>query len=152
MHKKRYTGFNLIELMITIAIIAILSTIAYASYSSSITRAKRVEGKSALFKAMQQEERFFTQHNRYIVFGKITSDPNASSFQWYSGDSATKSGYELSAAPCKDSAIQHCVEIMATPGTQNVDSHFQDSECEKFSLTSTGIKSFSGNGNKEQCW
>jgi type IV pilus assembly protein PilE len=33
-----------------------------------MTKAKRSEGKSALMKLMQQEERFYTQNNSYIVF------------------------------------------------------------------------------------
>jgi len=152
MKMNRQIGFSLIELMIAMAMVAILSTVAYASYSTSITKAKRAEAKAALYKAMQQEERFYTQNNSYIEFGQSSSDANASSFSWYSGDRAIRSAYELNAVACKDQKIQSCVEITATPGTANVDRHFQDNECGNFSLTSTGSKSFSGNGSKDQCW
>ena len=149
---SRLKGVSLIVLMFAIAIVSILSTVAYASYRSSITKAKRVEAKSAIFKAMQQEERFFTQNNRYANFGRESSDPNAAAFKWYSGETESKSSYELRALPCKDDEVQHCIEITAIPGTTNVDARFHDEECGSFSMTSTGHKSFSGAGNKEHCW
>jgi Tfp pilus assembly protein PilE len=62
--------------MTVIAIMGILSAMAYASYSSAMTKAKRSEGKSALMKLMQQEERFYTQNNSYIVFSQASSDAN----------------------------------------------------------------------------
>jgi type IV pilus assembly protein PilE len=76
--------------MTVIAIMGILSAIAYASYSSAMTKAKRSEGKSALMKLMQQEERFYTQNNSYIVFSQASSDANEIKFNWFSGDSARK--------------------------------------------------------------
>ena len=149
---RKLAGFSLIELLVTIAVVGILSTLALTTYSVSIKKAKRVEAKGALFKAMQQEERFFTQNNSYTEFGKSSTDPNASAFSWYSADSPHKSSYELNAVACKDSAIQYCVEIVAVPGSANVDRNFQDIECGKFSITSTGIKSFSGSASKDLCW
>ncbi|MGE3920959.1 MAG: pilin [Gammaproteobacteria bacterium] len=44
MKKKSLLGFNLIELMIVIAIIAILTAIALPQYQNYITRAKITEG------------------------------------------------------------------------------------------------------------
>jgi len=152
MKEKSVKGFTLIELVIAVAIVAVLSTIAYASYSSAVTRAKRSEGKNALLKMMQQEERFFTQNNRYIVFSKSSSDADTASFLWYSGDIAGKSSYELEATPCKEDDIKYCVLITAVPGSSNVDSHFQDTECGSFTLNSNGVKGYSGSGSKEQCW
>jgi len=145
-------GFSMVELLIALTIVAVLSTVAYASYSSSVTKAKYAEAKSALLKSMQQEEKFFTQNNRYIVFGKSSNDPDAESFQWYSGDVPNKSSYELNAAPCKDDDIKHCVLISAVPGSSNVDSRFQDQVCGSFTLNSNGVKGYTGRGSKEQCW
>lgn len=46
-------GFTLIEIMVVAVIVAILATIAYPSYQSSIRKAKRSEGHAALMQLMQ---------------------------------------------------------------------------------------------------
>ena len=45
--KKNQSGFTLIELMIVVAIVAILGAIAYPSYLDSVRKGKRAEGRTA---------------------------------------------------------------------------------------------------------
>lgn len=47
MNKKQY-GFTLMELMITIAIVGIISSIAVGTYTSYIMSSKRTDGRAAL--------------------------------------------------------------------------------------------------------
>ena len=57
------TGFTLIEVMITVAIIAILAAVAIPSYTDYITRSKIQEATSSLLSMRTKLEQFF-QDNR----------------------------------------------------------------------------------------
>lgn len=99
---------------------------------------------------MQQQERYYTLHNRYVAFGPDAVDADARLFRWYSGASAGRSAYEISGRACDNDTIEQCVQLVATPGTRRVDAHFRDSECEQLILTSTGERRATGPGPR--CW
>jgi type IV pilus assembly protein PilE len=58
-------GFTLIELMVVVAIIGILSAIAYPSYTESIAKSKRAEARAQLLEVGQFMQRFYSQNDRY---------------------------------------------------------------------------------------
>ena len=58
-------GFSLMELMIAVVVMAILTAVAYPSYSSYMASAKRAEAKAALLEAAQYMEREFTANGNY---------------------------------------------------------------------------------------
>jgi prepilin-type N-terminal cleavage/methylation domain-containing protein len=58
-------GFTLIELMIVVAIIGILASIAYPSYQESILKSRRADAKGALLGFANAMERHFTETNSY---------------------------------------------------------------------------------------
>ena len=148
--KSSSTGFTLIELMAVCAVVAILAAIAYPSYEDSIRRARRAEGRAALMQLMQQQERFYSQHNSYIEFSSSSTGENQKRFKWFSSNTAAGSAYEIDAAACKDETIRDCVLLTATPGTTRVNSNFRDVACGKLMLASTGLKTVSGPAT--DCW
>lgn len=61
----RSRGFTLIELMIVVAIVAVLAAFAYPTYRDSITKSRRAEARAQLMDATQFMQRFYSQNDRY---------------------------------------------------------------------------------------
>jgi len=68
-------GFTLIELMITVAVVAIIAAIAYPSYQEQIRKTRRSDAKAALMNAAAIMERHYTQFGQYG--GAVTIPPNS---------------------------------------------------------------------------
>ncbi|CAA0109372.1 Type II secretion system protein G [Zhongshania aliphaticivorans] len=64
---RRSQGFSLLELMITVAIIGIVASIAYPSYQESVAKSRRSEAANALFTAAQALERYYSSNGRYTT-------------------------------------------------------------------------------------
>ena len=61
----RNEGFTLVELMITVAILAVLAAVAIPMYSNYMNRAKQSDAIIALKAAQMAEEQFFSENNAY---------------------------------------------------------------------------------------
>ncbi len=64
---QRASGFTLIELMITLAVIGILSAIAYPSYQQYIQRGIRSQGQQFLTDLAQRQEQYFLDQRAYAT-------------------------------------------------------------------------------------
>lgn len=150
MNTRRSQGWTVLEVLIVLVIGMVLAAFSYPSYSQFVVRSKRVEGQAALQLLMQQQERYFSAHNSYIAFSSASTEPAEREFQWWSGASAASSAYEIEAMACDDDTIENCVQLIATPGTSQVDAHHEDDECGKLILTSSGQRLVTGQGVR--CW
>ena len=63
---KKFDGFTLIELMIVVAVVAILASVALPAYSDYITRGKIPEATSALAAKRVQMEQWFQDERTYV--------------------------------------------------------------------------------------
>ncbi len=97
-------GFTLIELMITVAIVAILAAIAYPSYTKYVQRGYRSEGIAMLNDAVARMERYYAQNNTYAVtnltaLGFASATPLSQTGRYQLSMAATATTYSFTAAP-----------------------------------------------------
>jgi type IV pilus assembly protein PilE len=60
--RRALGGFTLIEVMIVVAMIGFLATVALPSYQNSIRKARRADARSTLVTTAQLMERYATEH------------------------------------------------------------------------------------------
>ena len=94
-------GFTLIEVMITVAVVAILSAVAIPSYRDYIIRGNVPEATSRLATKQVQMEQFFQDNRTYVAGTGCTADTTSSKFFDFSctdsGDAVTATTYILTA-------------------------------------------------------
>lgn len=63
---RRHQGFTLIEVMIVVAIVAILSAIAIPSYNDYVTRSQLTEAFATLSNVRVKMEQYFQDNRTYV--------------------------------------------------------------------------------------
>jgi len=128
-------GFTMIEVMITVAITAALTTIAYSNYRSYLINARRSAASACLLERAQFMERYYTRHLSYLNAPSPAScDPDVARFYTISfSDPPVAKQYQLQAAP---------------QGTQ-----LEDRECATLILNAQGVRGSSGYAEDvTACW
>lgn len=147
---KSEAGFTLVELMIVVAIVGILAAIAYPSYIDSVRKGRRAEGRAAIANLLQQQERFFTQNNRYQDFA---SNAVPATFKGYSGENGpVAANYLLAAVACQPiggvvPTFRDCIDVVATPQA----GVFTDPDVTMLATNSMGVRRCTG-ANQSRCW
>jgi type IV pilus assembly protein PilE len=122
-------GFSLIELMVVVAIIAILGAIAYPNYNRYILKSRRTEAMSNLLKNQAIYEEYNAQNNVYPTANTLppSTTPPMPSSTYYSFSSVTTStSYTLTAT-----AVVGSSQVNDTEGSTN---------CSVLSIDNIGIQ------------
>lgn len=61
----RQRGVTLVELMVVVAVVAILAALGYPAYLEQQLKGRRADGKAMLNHVIQQSERFYTENNTF---------------------------------------------------------------------------------------
>lgn len=91
---KAQRGFTLIELMVVVAIVGILASIAMPSYSDYVKRGRAAEATSTLANLRVQIEQYYQDNRTYVGFA---CNPTQKYFT-YSCTTQTATSYTLNAA------------------------------------------------------
>jgi len=140
MRKQR--GFNLIELMIAVAVMAILAALAYPAYTDYVAQARRSEAMKELMTLANLEEQYYIDNGGYT--SDLTNLDGSASTSY-----STENGYYLITATVSSADATFVVTATAQ-GSQLT----ADTDCKVFSLDQDGSKSSkdSSGSATSGCW
>ena len=148
---RQSRGFTLVELMVTVAILSILATIAVTSYSSQVLKSRRTEAKSALLDLAGREEKLFSTANAYSNLEASLGYAAAGSTVVMTNMPFGNNYYTLTAQvpdPGQAALIPSTYLLTATP----TGSQANDTQCGSFSVNQLGQQNITGTTTAASCW
>lgn len=103
--KAIHRGFTLIELMIVVAIVAILASVALPNYQDYVRRSKVQEATSNLASERVSMEQFFQDNRTYTGPNPATLKVAATKYWNYALSNHTATTYTITATPAASSGM-----------------------------------------------
>ena len=132
--KKKQNGMTLIEIMVAVAIVAIIASVAIPSFQRQSLKGKRADGMAILMDAAARQERHIIDHNEYASTMAALKFP---------ADGLSDKGY-YKVAIVLSSPTEFKMTAVAQGGQA-------DDACKNLVIDSTGKRSSSAGATKK-CW
>jgi type IV pilus assembly protein PilE len=133
---SKSAGFTLIEIMVAVAILAIITAVAFPAYQAQGLKSKRADGIAMLMDVAGKQERYMVDHSAYtsdMTLLGYAASPVASQKGYYNVSAVLSNGnlsYTLTATAQANQAADVCGNLI---------------------LSSTGQRSWS-NSTATNCW
>ena len=140
--KRASRRLTLIEIMITVLIVAGLAAVATAGYTNQVQKSRRTDARNALLDLAGREEKLFTTVNAYsqtpsdLGYGAV-----GSTFPITVG-----SGYYNISATVANPPVSYLITATA------INSQANDTQCATLSVDQTGAQTSTGGATSSTCW
>ena len=138
MHLRNSKGFTLVEVMVTVAIIGIITAIALPQYEQYVRQAKRADGTGSLLTVAHNLERCGSIFGRY-------NHPRCDVLAPAGGVDSNEGFYRVTIAVRTASSYRYTA---VAQGQQLADNGF----CDNFTIDQTGTKGATGTETLARCW
>lgn len=133
---KKNSGFTLMELMIAVAIIAILGAVASGFFTANVISANRTDGRATLLESALVFEKCKAIYGVYNNNCSITASSSITSTEGY---------YTIATTVLSATAFT----LAATPVASGPQAN--DTACTSITLTHLGVQGGAG-ANSTECW
>ena len=148
--RPKSRGFTLIEVMIVVAIIAILVGIAMPNYREYVLRSNRAVAKGALLEVASRQEQYFLNNRSYTDLLANLDYPVNYYIDSEGQPLGTAAGsiYQITIVDPDSSIGETIYSILATP--QN--GQLEDTRCLNLGINEQALKTETGSEDTAYCW
>lgn len=145
-------GFTLIEVMVVVAIVGILASVAYPSFLNQIRTSRRSDAVVAMSSIQQAQERWRANKSSYITTTSLLTTAVPDGLGFRTTELSEGGYYSLSLSPNTAVVIPPCTTAscyVVTATAVSGKSQYSDTGCRALTIT---VTNGSGVKSPDACW